>query len=130
LVVIRSVPCAQSFSREELPPISQLAGRVRWCSVLQKVRPTYYEWHFIHVRFPRTIQQLQIPFGLHSSLQELWTQKSVSMYRAPHGYSWVSSVMGIACTMTVVLRPVHSPVSVYLSIAAETRLIAKHYIVR
>jgi hypothetical protein len=103
---------------------------MRWCSVLQKVIPTYYEWHFIHVRFPRTIQQLQIPFGLHSFFQELWTQKSVPMYRAPRGYSWVSSVMGIACNMTVVLRPVHSPVSVYLSIAVETRLIAKHDIVR
>jgi hypothetical protein len=82
------------------------------------------------VRFPRTIEQLQIPFGLHSFFQEHWTQKSVSMHRAPHGYSWVSSVMSIACNMTVFLRPVHSPVSVYLSTAVETRLITKHDTVR
>jgi hypothetical protein len=52
------------------------------------------------------------------------------MYRAPHGYSWVNSVMGIACSMTVILRPVHGAVSIYLSISVETRFIAKHDIVR
>jgi hypothetical protein len=44
LVVIRSVPCAQSFS---LHQFSQLAIHMRCCSVLQKVRPTYYEWHLV-----------------------------------------------------------------------------------
>jgi hypothetical protein len=81
------------------------------------------------MQFPHTIQHLQIPFGLHS-FQERCTQKSVSMYRAPHGYSWVSSVMNIACNMTVVLRPAHGTVSVYLSIAVVTHLIAKYDIVR
>jgi hypothetical protein len=52
------------------------------------------------------------------------------MYRAPHDYSWVSSVMSIVCNMAAILRPVHVAVSFYLSIAVETRLIAKHDIVR
>jgi len=52
------------------------------------------------------------------------------MYRTPRGYSWVSSVMSIACNMTVFLRPVQGPVSVYLSTAVETRLITKNDIVR
>jgi hypothetical protein len=82
------------------------------------------------VRFPHTIQQLQIPFGLHSSFQEYWTQKNVSMYRATDSYSWVSSVMSIACNMTVILLPVQGAVSVYLSIAVETYPIAKYDIVR
>jgi hypothetical protein len=38
--------------------------------------------------------------------------------------------MSIAWNMTVILRPVHDTVSIYLSIAVETRLIAKHDIVR
>jgi hypothetical protein len=41
------------------------------------------------------------------------------MYRAPHGYSWVSSVMSIVGNMMAILRPEHGPVSVYLSIAVE-----------
>ena len=102
-----------SSDKNFLHQFSQLSVQMRWCSVLQKVRPTYYEWHFIHVQFPHTIQQLQIPFGLHSSFQKHWVQKSVSMYRAPHGYSRVSSVMCIVCNMTVILRPVHGAVSGY-----------------
>ena len=124
----RSPVLSPSPGKNFLQQFSQLAGHMWWCSVLQKVRSTY-EWHSIHVRFPHISRQLQIPFGIHSSFQEHWVQKSVSMYRAPHGYFWVSSVMGIACNMTVILRPEHGTVSVYLSTALETRFITKHDIV-
>jgi hypothetical protein len=69
-------------------------------------------------------------WNVFSSFQEHWVQKSVSMYRAPDGYSWVCSVLSIACNMLVILCPVHDSVSVDLSIAVETSLIVKHDIVR
>ena len=43
--------------------------------------------------------------------------------RAPHGFSWISLVMSIACDMRVILRQAYGVVSVCMSIKVETPLV-------
>jgi hypothetical protein len=79
--------------------------------------------------FQHIIQQLEISFGLHSSSSSS-SQENSSMYRAPHSYASVSLVMNMNCDMRIIVHRLYAVVSVYVYMSLETRVIAKHYIVR
>jgi hypothetical protein len=76
-VAMQLVPCTHSTAQEEL----HLSSKINWCSILLKVKLTYWEWQFIRVCCQHIVQQLEISLGAKTYFQERWFQECFHVFR-------------------------------------------------